>query len=153
VLSARHAVSIDERRKTFLPTLWDNIAALNQNAGADALAYSDRPYQQKWFPGRHSGVGGGEDDHGLSISALLWIAQGAVVAGLALDPAIFGIFASSASPCAPFVKPSITLSSVLVGLIGMGDRNGPNLIDEVSDAAQERWSKVQDYRPPPLRQV
>jgi uncharacterized protein (DUF2235 family) len=40
VRSARHAVAIDERRKTFSPTLWTNIAALNQNARADALAHA-----------------------------------------------------------------------------------------------------------------
>jgi uncharacterized protein (DUF2235 family) len=59
VRSARHAVSIDERRETFKPTLWDNIGPLNANAGATTLAYDLQPYQQRWFPGGHGAVGGG----------------------------------------------------------------------------------------------
>jgi uncharacterized protein (DUF2235 family) len=85
VRSARHAVSIDERRKTFAPTLWDNIDVLNTNAKADGLAYGARPYQQQWFPGLHGGVGGGSADGGLSLAAMLWVAEGAARAGLSLD--------------------------------------------------------------------
>ena len=33
VESARHAVAIDERRKDFEPTLWDNVSQLNRSAG------------------------------------------------------------------------------------------------------------------------
>ncbi|HXJ01827.1 MAG TPA: DUF2235 domain-containing protein, partial [Micropepsaceae bacterium] len=44
VLSARHAVSIDERRSSFAPTLWDNIDSLNINAFAGNLPYASRPY-------------------------------------------------------------------------------------------------------------
>jgi uncharacterized protein (DUF2235 family) len=52
VRSARHAVAIDERRRTFPPTLWDNLDAMNAAAGAV-------PYAQRWFPGDHGSVGGG----------------------------------------------------------------------------------------------
>ena len=63
VRAARHAVAIDERRRTFPPTLWDNLAALNAGAAA-------APYEQRWFPGDHGSVGGGGAVTALSDDAL-----------------------------------------------------------------------------------
>ncbi|WHZ09989.1 MAG: hypothetical protein OJF60_000428 [Burkholderiaceae bacterium] len=51
-----HAVSIDEQRKSFQPTLWDDAANVTQ-----AL-----------FAGGHSDVGGGYKEHGLSDVPLAW---------------------------------------------------------------------------------
>ena len=99
VLSASHAVSIDERRTAFAPTLWDNVDSLNINAFAANLPYGKRPYQQNWFPGRHPGVGGGQDDGGLSIAPLLWIAEGAEAAGLEFDRVGAGTYGTDKSVC------------------------------------------------------
>ncbi|RKP44450.1 DUF2235 domain-containing protein [Pararobbsia silviterrae] len=52
-----HAVSLDEQRKPFTPTLWDNGPNVTQ-----AL-----------FPGGHCDVGGGYAEHGLSDGPLLWL--------------------------------------------------------------------------------
>lgn len=60
VKHARHAVAIDERRETFMPTLWTGIAA-HQNA------------KQIWFPGVHGDVGGGYAVTDLSDAALAWM--------------------------------------------------------------------------------
>jgi uncharacterized protein (DUF2235 family) len=149
VLSARHAVSIDERRSTFAPTLWDNVDTLNTNASAANLPYSSRPYQQVWFPGRHSGVGGGESDGGLSISPLLWIAEGATAAGLEFNPAVLHI-PPAADCCAAFVQVKNSIGSLVIDAIGEGDRVGPAALYEISDAARTRWTKLSDYRPVPL---
>lgn len=82
VLSARHAVAIDERRLGFPPTLWEGIAEANaaacQRPGADP---SHQYYQQRWFVGTHGDVGGGEGST-LSAAPLKWIAEGARNAGL-----------------------------------------------------------------------
>ncbi len=51
-----HAVSVDEQRKSFQPTLWDSAANVTQ-----AL-----------FAGGHADVGGGYAEHGLSDVPLLW---------------------------------------------------------------------------------
>jgi uncharacterized protein (DUF2235 family) len=151
VLSARHAVSIDERRTAFSPTLWDNIDTLNTNAGADGLPYESRPYQQSWFPGRHSGVGGGEDDGGLSIMPLLWIAEGAAAAGLEFNPDALNL-PPPGNCCAPFVKPKATLASLAIRMIGgEADRKGPGTLIEISEAARTRWNSLPEYRPPPLK--
>lgn len=61
---ALHAVAIDERRKNFAPTLWD-----------ESTNPSNRILEQVYFPGVHSNVGGGYPDQGLSDGALFWMIQ------------------------------------------------------------------------------
>ncbi len=151
VRSARHAVSIDERRKTFAPTLWDNIDVLNTNAKADGLAYNARPYQQQWFPGVHGGVGGGGADGGLSLAAMLWVAEGAVRAGMTFDLAQISHYASLAHPDAQFMKAGFDLGGFVIELNGVEDRVGPTTPDQVSLSARLRWAKVAGYRPAPLQ--
>ncbi|MCK8495144.1 DUF2235 domain-containing protein [Spirosoma sp. RP8] len=59
IKAAYHALSIDENRRPFSPTLW---------------SHSDtQVVRQVWFPGIHSNVGGGYADTGLSDNALLWM--------------------------------------------------------------------------------
>jgi uncharacterized protein (DUF2235 family) len=151
VMSARHAVSIDERRSTFAPTLWDNIDALNENAGATGLPYEKRPYQQSWFPGHHAGVGGGGADSALAVVPLRWIAEGAKQAGLDFDQQALH---SPPEPdaCAAFTQRKATLSSLAIRMIGgESDREGPSGFFEISEAARTRWSKLPGYRPKPLK--
>lgn len=67
---ARHALAMDERRRPFTPTLWEDTAA-----GQDI--------EQRWFPGSHMDVGGGHLRTGLSDGALQWMAdEAAKTAGL-----------------------------------------------------------------------
>ena len=88
VVSARHAVAVDERRRTFEPTLWTNLPKLNYAAlglaedAALADPVANWPYREEWFPGDHGSVGGGGDRQGLSSYAFDFIAQGAMKAGL-----------------------------------------------------------------------
>jgi uncharacterized protein (DUF2235 family) len=153
VRSARHAVSIDERRDTFAPTLWDNIGALNENAHASELAYTNRPYQQVWFPGGHGCVGGGSDDGGVSLPALLWIAEGAARAGLAFDDQKLNFYGQQARPDAKFQEDGFGLGDLLTKLSGLSDRKGPDIPDEVSLSAQLRWARLPTYRPTPLSRL
>ena len=75
---AYHAVSLDEQRGNFKPTLWMK----SENP-------EKRPYEQKleqrWFAGVHSNVGGGYPDEGLADIPLKWMITKAMDAGLALD--------------------------------------------------------------------
>ncbi|HEY0086225.1 MAG TPA: DUF2235 domain-containing protein, partial [Allosphingosinicella sp.] len=149
VRSARHAVAIDETRRAFEPSLWDNFEALNRAAGKDPEA-ADAPYQQKWFPGVHSAVGGGLPERGLSDQALEWIWAGARQAGLALD--------TSASSRLYSLKPDFRspLSGVAPGTRQpLSDRlwsrssrgNGPQAVHHVSMAARRRWHAAADELP------
>jgi len=71
VQHARHAVSIDEDREDFEPTLW------SEKAGVDI--------QQVWFAGVHSDVGGGYKERGLSHCACHWMIQEAAKFGLQFE--------------------------------------------------------------------
>ncbi len=73
--NAFHALALDETRKDFEPTLWV------QTAEGKAMG---QVLRQAWFPGVHSNVGGGYDEHGLSDVALAWMAA-QVEPMLALD--------------------------------------------------------------------
>ncbi len=79
--AARHAVALDEDRRSFEPTLWDNLDDLNAVPGRSGN------YRELWFPGDHGSVGGGGDIRGLSHAALLWVLEGAAAMGLGLDEA------------------------------------------------------------------
>lgn len=165
VQSARHAVSIDERRKTFSPTLWENLPDLNKAAGVDPAAI-DAPYQQKWFPGDHGSVGGGGDIRGLSDQALDWIWDGARNAGLRLDTSasspIFALKPNDMSPLANVTKKEgIDPIGWAFDLMSKADRDpGPEALHQVSVAARRRWltdaaelSEKKAYRPATLGHV
>jgi uncharacterized protein (DUF2235 family) len=80
VKNAFHALSIDDRRKLFRPTLWEE---------SKKITTGQAPVQnceQRWFPGVHCNVGGGYADRGLSDQALIWMIEKAQSAGLAFDP-------------------------------------------------------------------
>jgi uncharacterized protein (DUF2235 family) len=125
VRRARHAVAIDERRPSFAPTLWEPPEE------------SDC-YQQKWFPGDHGAVGGGGAVTGLSAAALLWIAEGAREAGLALDARALDALAAEVDPLAPIDGPPPGVLDRLLR-VGACDREGPRRLEEMSEAALRRW--------------
>jgi Uncharacterized alpha/beta hydrolase domain (DUF2235) len=76
VLAAYHAISIDERRKAFPPTLW-----VSDNVPGQIL-------EQVWFSGCHSGVGGGYPNSGRSDITLKWMLEKCVECGLTVDPTV-----------------------------------------------------------------
>ena len=75
VQAACHAVSLDERRREFPPTLW------TQTAG--------REIDQLWFAGVHCDVGGGYAETGLSDITLGWMMAKAGAKGLTFDPYVY----------------------------------------------------------------
>ena len=64
-----HAVSIDERREDFVPSLWKKR----------------KNVEQVWFPGVHSDVGGGYARDGLANAALRWMIRKAGDCGVAFQ--------------------------------------------------------------------
>jgi uncharacterized protein (DUF2235 family) len=76
----RHALSLDEHRRTFAPRLyWDND--YDDDVGDPA---AHRSLRQRWFRGVHSDVGGGYDEReaGLSDQAYRWMLAEAIACGL-----------------------------------------------------------------------
>lgn len=149
VLAARHAVAIDERRKTFPPHLWTNLARLNGR-------YEDRTddrtpnYVQQWFPGDHGSVGGGGSRIGLSSITMNWVAMGAATAGLAFNWEDIDREAWRMD-----VKEPLTNKFGPVGLSGLvlnaitQDRKGPVVLEDLSLAALDRFRQA-EYRPKTL---
>jgi uncharacterized protein (DUF2235 family) len=80
--NAFHAVSIDERRKAFVPTLW--VKQVKDDKVVEPPP--EQTVSQVWFAGVHSDVGGGYEDPELSEIPLLWIADRARDCGLVLKP-------------------------------------------------------------------
>lgn len=79
---ARHAIAIDECRKSFERVPW----------GIPGQWRGGKPvwFEQVWFAGNHSDVGGSyaEDDSRLSDIALKWMVDAASEVGLQYDPAV-----------------------------------------------------------------
>jgi uncharacterized protein (DUF2235 family) len=77
---AYQALAIDERRRPFSPTLWQQ----QPEATGQTL-------EQVWFAGVHSDVGGGYRDPALAEIPLLWMAGRVRDCGLAFEPDHFGV--------------------------------------------------------------
>lgn len=154
VRAARHAVSIDERRRAFRPTLWSNLDALN--AGK-----AEAPYRQQHFAGDHGAVGGGGDIRDLSSIALAWVMEGAEQTGLSWDSVVAAAIAAEADPLGPLFnaeKPAGGLFADLMRRMG-GPRDAVGRLDDVHTAARERWAfrghgpGYRPYRPEPLTRL
>lgn len=75
---ALHALSIDDKRGPFSPTLWTLPKGHAPPAGQHV--------EQVWFAGSHADVGGGYKEAGLSDIGLLWMAERiAATTPLAID--------------------------------------------------------------------
>ena len=76
VKRACHALSLDDERYTFHPTLWDGE--------------SEHPerIEQTWFAGVHTNVGGGYPKQGMSMVTLAWMMRRAEQAGLRFLPSV-----------------------------------------------------------------
>ena len=159
VESGRHAVALDERRRSFPVTQWENAAQRNEEKG---ISPSDpnAPIQEKWFPGTHGSVGGGGDIRGLSDAALAWIIAGAKRQGLELD--------TSGSSRVYELRPNFRapLVNMKSGLDPMSkvfpkkDRVGPSHLHEVHLSAIRRWNDRPEnlpekaaYRPKSLERI
>ncbi|PHZ84718.1 DUF2235 domain-containing protein [Paremcibacter congregatus] len=73
VANGYHAISIDEKRKKFPISLWDESQKSNQ-----------QNTQQVWFAGVHSDIGGWYNERGLSDITLKWMLSNAEKCGLRL---------------------------------------------------------------------
>lgn len=140
VQSARHALALDERRVFYKPAKWDNLD------GETGLNEGDtgplRAYQQMWFVGNHSIVGGSGAEQPLSMIPLDWVVQGA--GRLTLEQG------AKFPPCDPdplVEAPAITPKRSFL----QRWRQGPLEEWETHASVRERWKGRGDYRPKSLR--
>jgi uncharacterized protein (DUF2235 family) len=129
---AYHAISIDERRGNFKPTLWE----LSHNKARDF----EQVLEQRWFAGVHSNVGGGYPDEGLSDIALKWITEKAAETGLGYD----------ADKLKNEIKVNVggTLYSSAKGIFAWLPTSDRSITTGVvDDSVFERMTLVKDYKP------
>lgn len=142
VRNAYHAVSIDEQRKPFKPTLWV------RKDGEPELA-PKQTVEQVWFAGVHADIGGGYGDTALSEIPLRWMALKASGCGLALKPAKQAV-----------ANPDGTLHDSMSWMyqpLGRYHRRlkawkGETVRGSVASSAQTRAAGLQSYRPEGLGQ-
>ncbi|MCD1624418.1 MAG: T6SS phospholipase effector Tle1-like catalytic domain-containing protein [Paracoccaceae bacterium] len=162
VLSARHAVALDERRWLYRPALWGNLdrdprkPELGPEGGLNrGDTGPDRPYRQIWFPGVHGVVGGSGTVPGLSAFPAEWIAQGARSKDVALEFDRRALQEITA-PADPAADASTMIQkrgfSNLYGFL-LGDREGPTRAADVAESARQRVIRLGGYRPGSLRRV
>lgn len=110
VRTIRHALAIDEQRHDFQAEIFDGPGEC-------------RDFEQRWFAGVHSNVGGGLMDDSLANCALLWMVEQAAACGLALNPAYLKFFrcyaAGKASEKTVFYKAGDTLMRPIRGFQGI----------------------------------
>jgi len=154
VRNAYHALAIDERRRPFRPTVWEQKP--------DAR---DQTLEQVWFAGVHSDVGGGYGDTGLSEIALLWMAEKARDCGLAFKHDHLLVTERDIEPdrrrqgiqVAPDYAAELHRSRKGIYLLQpaydrrlAGDDGAPVDGGALASAARERYERVESYRPPGL---
>jgi uncharacterized protein (DUF2235 family) len=132
---AFHALSVDERRRPFTPTLWDGAPA----AGQTLL--------QAWFAGVHSDVGGGYPEHGLSDDALVWMMDCAKTAGLELDANVVNTLGAKPDP----LQNQHDSLSFVFKLEAIDRKIGTTKTEYFHQSLVERWRGRKDYRPKPLQ--
>ncbi|HET6376132.1 MAG TPA: DUF2235 domain-containing protein, partial [Methylocella sp.] len=99
---ARHALSLDDDRRTFHPIPWDENA---ETALAREGTVKPGRLLQVWFAGAHADVGGGYPDDGLSLVALNWMIREAAAMGLRFAPPVAVDFEALAAPTGRIYDP------------------------------------------------
>ena len=109
VENARHALSLEDDRKTFHPIPWDETA---EKKLVKIGAVEPGRLRQVWFAGAHADVGGGYPDDGLSLVALGWMIGEAADKGLRFMPSIVADFAALATPTGRIYDPRSGLGAL-----------------------------------------
>lgn len=146
--NAFQALAIDERRKPFAPTMWQ------QQDGADG-----QRLEQVWFAGSHGDVGGGNRNSSLSDIALLWMIDCCESCGLAFRPNTFqgaahsgtGGFTVVAAPDegGPIQESRTGFWRLLPPYLRpIGVRDPAH--ERVAETAMNRHQNYPNYRPPNL---
>ncbi len=129
IKNAYHAVSLDEKREKFPPSLWNEK---NISEG--------QTMEQVWFAGVHSDVGGWYKEHGLSDIALKWMLTHAETKGMNLDAEKFNMVVGN-----PLGKQHKSHTGVIWRIMGTKERKLP-LGAKVHKSVKERM-EGSDYQP------
>jgi uncharacterized protein (DUF2235 family) len=141
---AYQALAIDEKRRFFKPTLWQQ----NPEAVGQTL-------EQAWFPGVHMDIGGGYRDPSLADASLRWMVERARIAGIEFDDGYLGEIAhpNAEGPLHESRTFPYTIIPAYARPIGLGvpkelsvHEGGPSN-EVLSGATYVRYAKQPGYRP------
>jgi uncharacterized protein (DUF2235 family) len=141
--NAYHALAIDERRKLFIPTLWEKSDEVKNNPN------HPQKMEQRWFIGAHSNVGGGYADSHLSDIALKWLVSKAAETGLYFNPS--EIDAIKPDPMG-LIRNSYTWMYAFWNKVWRKIKDGdPDSNQTVDDSVFDRYKSDAKYRPASLK--
>ncbi|MGB0661838.1 MAG: DUF2235 domain-containing protein [Mangrovicoccus sp.] len=149
--SARQVVSIDDRRVTYEPSLFDQGKLQELN---DISVAEEDPFQQMWFPGTHGCVGGGmpEDERGICNASLQWMVAGAEAQGLVFDQEKLAAYADTEAigPLTSTAHKPGFADKLTLKLFPSWWRPEIPAADATSDLVEARWKALPKYRPEPI---
>jgi uncharacterized protein (DUF2235 family) len=153
---ARHALSIDESRKSFSRVRWGEPKRW-RHTGADEQGNSNPEwFEQLWFAGNHSDIGGSypEDESRLSDVSLNWMLNDACLAGLKCDKSLLKLYPDPAGP-----QHDETRTSWVFRISAKSPRHIPtdaplhdSVLQRFAAGGVLQFDVVGDYRPPNLKQ-
>jgi uncharacterized protein (DUF2235 family) len=156
---ARHALSIDENRADFDRVKWGSVRALRP-PDPSGIHW----FEQIWFAGNHSDIGGGypENEARLSDITLKWMVDAAssVPYGINVDQAVLRLYPSAAGPQHDEVKKGLGFLSRRIGINWkVGHRKipddaivHPSVSERFTLPGVLQYDITAPYRPEPLRQ-
>jgi hypothetical protein len=145
VTTIRHGLAIDEARHDFQPEIFSGNGTCQD-------------FEQRWFAGVHSNVGGGLMDDSLANCALYWMCEQAVACGLALNKDYLSFFkrypAGKASAKTNFYKLGDTLMQPVRGFHGIrqlakapGAKLDKSVLDRLNADPAKHENLEKEYRP------
>jgi hypothetical protein len=152
---ARHALSIDETRNSFRRARWGTPKVWRDTGKNEAGQSNPRWFEQLWFAGNHSDIGGSysENESRLSDIPLRWMLECAVRVGLKWDPSVVYTYPDPAGP-----QHDETLSSLLFSRTGKTPRvighDFPlhdSVVQRFKASAVVQYNVLKPYRPVNLR--
>jgi uncharacterized protein (DUF2235 family) len=143
---ARHAISIDECRKSFPRVEWGG-------------SYSDKKtepgwFVQRWFAGNHSDIGGSyaENESRLSDISLGWMLEEAVKAGLKCDASVLKVYPDPTGPQHDETRGSLfRLAPRVLRQIPNDAPLHPSVLERLKAAEVLDYDIMRPYRPENLR--
>jgi uncharacterized protein (DUF2235 family) len=144
---ARHAISIDEKRRSFERVAW----------GEPGIHKPSTPiwFEQVWFSGNHSDTGGSysENESRLSDITLGWMVETAAAIGLKVDAAYLRLFPDIAGPQHDETQRSFVFS-LARKVTRIPDMDAPlhsTVLDRFKLPAVLQYDQMLPYRPEGLR--
>jgi len=144
---ARHAISIDEARSSFQRVGW----------GWAGVKKTSTPewFEQFWFAGCHSDIGGGYEENGSRLSdiSLQWMLDAACSVGLKYDPSVLRLHPDPSGPQHDEAKGGIfRFAGTTPRRIGPDFTLHPSVIERFKQTEVLNYDTMAPYRPENLRE-